>query len=267
MDFINFWCDMKNREELIEVFKDTKAIIESKKRFNSGYCSSKKIYFAPKDIDIDVVNMDSVSAIMKYYMSYGRGYNRLCVLNMASAKKPGGGVERGEPTQEECLFRCSNLAGQISEELYPLGDNELILTQSSWFFKDGDYKDIGHLIPANVVTIPAINLNANSYFDKEKNEWVDGLVEKPHDYDLLLKRKIRAMLSVGISSMSNIMILGAWGCGVFKNHPTDIAYAFRDILVEEHFGSKFDKIVFPIINDENSTSNNFYYFEKILNNL
>jgi uncharacterized protein (TIGR02452 family) len=99
------------------------------------------------------------------------------------------------------------------------------------------------------------------------NEWVNGIVEKPADYDKLLKKKMRGMFAEAIKNKVETLILGAWGCGVFKNHPTDVAYAFKEVLVDEGYGMYFDDIIFAVINDENSTANNFYYFEKILNNL
>ena len=250
----------KTREELIKVYEDTEHYIEGHKmEFKS---STKHYGIAINETPIiTVIDSDTVSAIIKY-----RQYGRLCVLNMASAKRAGGGVKKGEPTQEECLFRCSNLSHTINGDSYPLGDFDFIYTKNAVFFKDADYNEMRH-IEADVITMPAINLNRNSYFDKEKNEWVDGIVEKPPQYDHIIKQKMRAMFSTAIENKVQTLILGAWGCGVFKNHPLDIAYAFRDVLVTEGYGYHFDDIIFAVINDENSTGNNYYYFDKILGNL
>ena len=53
-----------------------------------------------------VVNQDCL-AYAKYLLDKD-GSDDLCVLNMASAKNPGGGVYGGAGAQEEYLFRCSD---------------------------------------------------------------------------------------------------------------------------------------------------------------
>ena len=259
----------KTREELIEVYKDTRRVIERGDLGLINMGSMKMTYGVDEESpsNIKVVDCDSVTALFEEDAIRYR--ERICVLNMASAKKPGGGVERGEPTQEECLYRCSNLSQHNLDIYYPLKDNEFMYQQDVVFFKDAEYEilDEDHWVEADVISFPAINLNPNSYFDKEQQKWIDGLIEKPIDYDAQLKAKIRALFDAAIQRNVDIMILGAWGCGVFKNDPTDVAYAFRDVLIEEEYSKQFQSVVFPVINDENSTNNNYYYFEKILNNL
>lgn len=249
-----------NREALIEVYEDTLIHVEhNKQKFRSSTCLRR---IDTNDVPvITVVDLDTVSAINEY-----RNYGKICVLNMASAKRPGGGVKKGEPTQEECLFRCTNLSNSITDTYYPLNDYEFIYTKNAVVFKDAKYKYMGP-IQIDVITMPAINLNKNSYFDKTNNIWIDGIVEKPIDYDKLLKKKMRGMFAEAIKNKVETLILGAWGCGVFKNHPTDVAYTFKEVLVDEGYGMYFDDIIFAVINDENSTSNNYYYFDKILKNL
>ena len=43
-----------------------------------------------------------------------------------------------------------------------------------------------------------------------------------------------------------MLILGAFGCGAFKNPPEIVAQAFRDVLLEEHYDTCFTDIVFAI---------------------
>ena len=61
---------------------------------------------------------------------------KVAILNMASARRPGGGVEKGARAQEESLFRCSNLFDTIPQDMYPIGLEEAIYTKDAVFFKD-----------------------------------------------------------------------------------------------------------------------------------
>jgi len=79
---------------------------------------------------------------------------RTCILNMASYKRPGGGVERGARSQEECLFRCSNLFHVISKDFYPLKE-EALYTKDAVFIKDKNY-NLMEPVTLDVITIAAM---------------------------------------------------------------------------------------------------------------
>lgn len=54
----------------------------------------------------------------------------------------------------------------------------------------------------------------------------------------------RTKLVIDIASENNVktLILGAFGCGVFKQDPTEVATLFKKVLR----GSSFEKVVFAI---------------------
>ena len=229
---------------LIEIYQDTldygKYLLNSnttKHEFNE---ISNPVKSESKSI-IKVINTDSVSALTEFSK-----IGKTVVLNMASYKRPGGGVVNGARAQEECLFRCSNLGHVIPNDFYPLQDNELLWTKDAVFFKDVNY---GYMkdVHVDVVTIAAINLNA----------------QKVNNYEELTKNKIRLMLSMAIKNDIDNIILGAWGCGVFGNEPSVMSKMFMDVL-DEGYDSMFDNVIFAIINDHNSVGNNYDEFQKVI---
>ena len=240
---------------LIDVFQDTLQISQNlPNRSETTKHTTQEIigpYLSVFENNIIVEPLDTVSAIQKWSQ-----VGRVCALNMASYKRPGGGVENGARAQEECLFRCSNLFDVVSKDFYPLGDYECLYTQRALFFKDKDYIQI-EPIQCDVITLAAINLN-----DKAKYDPVQNL----YNYENLTREKIRLMLSVPQSWGAQYLILGAWGCGVFKNDPEKIAQYFKDAIIGEGYGSLYKKIIFAVINDHNSVANNYQIFNKILNN-
>ena len=236
---------------LIEVYQDTldysKHLLNSvttKHNFSESLTKNDtELLIFNETNNIQVVNSDSVSALTEWCK-----IGKTAVLNMASHKRPGGGVINGARAQEECLFRCSNLGHVISTDFYPLQDNELLWTKDAIFFKDVNYaymKDVS----VDVITIAAPNLNGLGRFHKMTN------------YEELTKDKIRLMLSMAIKNNIDNIILGAWGCGVFGNKPDRMAKMFKDVLDE---GYKFNNVIFAIINDHNSVGNNYNEFKKVI---
>jgi len=251
---------MKN-EELIEVFEDTMKLVEDRTietnsrtlKQDFTIINSDKGYRIPC---IEVSPLDSVSYIKE------NKEGKMCILNMASYKRGGGGVRNGSRAQEECLFRCSNLFETVDQKFYSLKEDECLYTTDSVFFKDFYYNRMDPVV-VDVITIAAINLNKNSYFDFQNNQWIDQLEDKDDNYINLTKNKIRLMLSIAEKNEVDTLVLGAWGCGVFKNDPTEMAQMFKDILIEEHFATKFRKVVFSIINDHNSVDDNYSKFLEV----
>ena len=241
---------MKN---LVNVFQDT---LENSKNLTDS-TTSKHTFDERnpprltmfKDI-ISVINTDSVSAVVEYSK-----LGKTCVLNMASYKRPGGGVHNGARAQEECLFRCSNLIQVVPTSFYPLEVNEALYTKDAIFFKDKDY-DYMEPVVCDVITIAAINLNENAKYDP---------VQNLTDYRKITKDKIRLMVSLAAQNKVKNLVLGAWGCGVFNNDPTTMAQYFSEVLIGEGYSVDFDNIVFAIINDHNSVGNNFDIFNNQFN--
>ena len=241
---------MKN---LVNVFQDT---LENSKNLTDS-TTSKHTFDETnpprltmfKDI-ISVINTDSVSAVVEYSK-----LGKTCVLNMASYKRPGGGVHNGARAQEECLFRCSNLIQVVPTSFYPLEVNDALYTKDAIFFKDKDYEYMEPVV-CDVITIAAINLNENAKYDP---------VQNITEYRKITKDKIRLMVSLAAQNGVKNLILGAWGCGVFNNDPTTMAQYFGEVLVGEGYSVDFDNIVFAIINDHNSVGNNFDIFNNKFN--
>ena len=241
---------MKN---LVNVFQDTlensknlKDSTTSKHTFDERNPPRLTMF---KDI-ISVINTDSVSAVVEYSK-----LGKTCVLNMASYKRPGGGVHNGARAQEECLFRCSNLIQVVPTSFYPLEVNEALYTKDAIFFKNKEY-DYMDPVVCDVITIAAINLNENAKYDP---------VQNVADYRKITKDKIRLMVSLAAQNKVKNLVLGAWGCGVFNNDPTTMAQYFSEVLIGEGYSVDFDNIVFAIINDHNSVGNNFDIFNNQFN--
>ena len=238
---------------LVSVFQDT---LENSKNLKDS-TTSKHTFDETnpprltmfKDV-ISVINTDSVSAVVEYSK-----LGKTCVLNMASYKRPGGGVHNGARAQEECLFRCSNLIQVVPTSFYPLEVNEALYTKDAIFFKDKDYEYMEPVV-CDVITIAAINLNENAKYDP---------VQNITEYRKITKDKIRLMVSLAAQNGVKNLILGAWGCGVFNNDPTTMSQYFSEVLIGEGYSVDFDNIVFAIINDHNSVGNNFDIFNNHFN--
>ena len=193
---------------------------------------------------------------------------RIAVLNFASATNPGGGVTRGASAQEESLCRCSTLYPVIStkelrKSFYEpnrqknnLHEDTCIYTPDIVICKtDEDTPrrlDREQFITVDVISCAAPNLREkpSNIYNAEGGDVVGITPEKL--YKLHLKRAKHIMHTAAFNK-AEILVLGAFGCGAFRNDPKIVARAYGDALNE--YQNRFDVIEFAIYCRESETAN------------
>lgn len=244
------------KDELIKVFKDTIYRVKDgeydSKLVNNKLTSKSNLTLYENPIKLKnvlVLNEDCIESASKLAK-----LGKTCMLNMASYKRPGGGVINGAMAQEEELARRSNLMWGLNPSFYPLDTFEYIYTHDVSFFKDRYYQIIPDF-KCDVITMAAINLNNGN----------NQPIKLPRSYENIMSIKISEMLSMPKKQGCKNLVLSAFGCGVFKNDPSFVAEIFKYYL-EYGFASYYENIVFAILNDKNSVGSNFEIFKKILSN-
>jgi len=270
-----------SREENVAIFEDTRRfcktnpIISSAIKLTNGHQEiilendlvkpTPKVCANPAKV---IVSRRSFEAAW-YYAGY-----ETCVLNFASATTPGGGVLWGSTAQEECLCRCSTLYANLNisenwsgfyephrKQNNPLYNDDCIYTPDVVVFKT-DTRTPQQLDPedwamVNVITCAAPNLRR----DKEGRERVtvsDFELEKIHI------QRMRRILSIAAARDNDVIILGAYGCGAFKNPPEVVARAMRKVV--EEFRYHFQIIEFAVYCSPRDEQN-YITFNKVLGDL
>lgn len=202
--------------------------------------------------NIDISICRKTNTPCKYKMSsYGADvmpfYNRvgqLCILNFASSKNPGGGFESGAMAQEEALCYASNLCDCLKKHMsfYEYNREHLnksqysdgiIYTKDVLFFRN-KFNNVNPQF-ADVITCAAPNWGASRRIGvtlKENNE--------------TMSRRIEQVLKVAIANENRILVLGAFGCGVFKNDPNYVAKEMFRLLKTEGYDEYFEEIIFAM---------------------
>ncbi|WP_330261329.1 TIGR02452 family protein [Streptomyces sp. NBC_00539] len=170
----------------------------------------------------------------------------VAVLCFASARNPGGGYVRGAKAQEEALCRASALYETLLEapeyyEVHRAGrstfyTDRVIHSPGVPVFRD----DRGELLEtpyrAGFLTSPAPN--AGTIRRQEP--------ERAHEIPAVLARRAERVLEVAAMHRYRRLVLGAWGCGVFRNDPGEVAEAFRALLAGR-FAGAFEQVVFAVL--------------------
>merc|ERR1712159_501728 len=65
----------------------------------------------------------------------------------------------------------------------------------------------------------------------------------------LRRRRMELVLTLFAAEGFDAIVLGAWGCGVFRNDPVEVAQEFRTLL-ERGFSSFFAHVSFAVIDEK-----------------
>jgi hypothetical protein len=65
-----------------------------------------------------------------------------------------------------------------------------------------------------------------------------------------MTERVKRLLYVFEANRHDSLVLGAFGCGVFKNSPLDVAIIFRQHLESKEFKNSFKRIIFAVLDAE-----------------
>ena len=275
------------KKELISVFNDTMDFVTTKfsgptlrAQMSTRIISDPEDFRGEKYYDdpaiIKVTNRDTFTAAKEYaniINSANEGF--VGVLNFASSTNPGGGVTKGSTAQEECLCRCSNLYLTLYQEkcireyyninkkyMSNLGSDAIIYSRNVYVFKDKDYNmlPVKDRFYVDVLTCAAPNLRENprNQYNTDASEEKLTLTDEEL-YNIHVKRA-RNILNVAVKNEDDYLILGAFGCGAFRNNPEIVAKEYKDVLQDYMYC--FKVIDFAII--DGKYSNNYEIFKRII---
>ncbi|PGP11929.1 TIGR02452 family protein [Bacillus cereus] len=263
---------MGKREKFANIAKETLEIVK-----NGLYVNDMKeevviedtikrsvantILYTPKDTDalltqikqdgtnetiIEVTN-DSTLNVAKRLRR--EGFDKVLALNFASARNPGGGFLNGSSAQEESLARSSALYETLisKREMYEynrklktcLYSDYMIYSPNVPVFRNDEGNLLDEPYIVSFVTSPAVN--AGIVRSKES-------MVAQNQINQVMKKRIEKILSLGIHHGYETIVLGAFGCGVFKNNPKDVAEYFKEAIHNNpKLQNQYKKIVFAVL--------------------
>lgn len=276
------------REQRIEIFEDTMKLCKSNPNLAEAVkksISGAKFYAADKAIELPCVEKRNTKISVTDERTF-QAAKRLCgeyegkrvaVLNFASATNPGGGVTKGSSAQEEALCRCSTLypclkTDELWDKFYSMHrkradvryTDTCIYTPDVVVFKSDTAApallDENEWYSVDVITCAAPNLRP-----KPSNAMNPGAGKaiKVTDAELLELHKSRGrkILSVAAENGAKVLVLGAFGCGAFRNNPMIVARAYKEILAE--FEGRFENVTFAVYCPPDDKGN-FNTFSRVL---
>ncbi|GAA5091757.1 hypothetical protein GCM10023210_19700 [Chryseobacterium ginsengisoli] len=238
---------INEQNEKVSIENEMKICIKETILFSSEELSEmtkSKFSEANFETQFEVWKCSSLKAILQ--LAAEENQEKLMCLNFASAKNPGGGFINGAEAQEESLARTSGLHDSLLQgwDYY-----ETHRAMESCFYTDMMIyspkvpvfrKDKGELllkpVLCNFITSPAVNAGVVKRQEPERAQEIFGAMDIRMD----------KMLALALHQGNETLILGAWGCGVFKNDPKEIAELFKKHL-HGKYKNKFRRVVFAIL--------------------
>ncbi|MCR4743374.1 MAG: TIGR02452 family protein [Treponema sp.] len=257
------------------IFQDTQKFYTSNEYLLEAGKKSKenqKCYKAGEKIDCDKNRFEAEGKIIistkrtfEAAENYSKEGKKVAVLNFANAFNPGGGVLYGSRAQEESLCRISNLYDcitdpQMIKEFYTphrnslddLANDDAIYSPDIIVFKSDvslpNMRPQEEWFKADVITCAAPCIDFN-----EKNVTVRQLVD-------LHESRARQILNIALVNKIDVLILGAFGCGAFRNPPEIVAKVYKAVLKE--YLHSFEIIEFAIYCPDKQ-ARNFSVFNNI----
>lgn len=227
-------------KDTLEKTKDYKIDTYKHTSHHISMLTNTKNIFDKKSLRVNVKNIDCIDEYILLKEMYPN--SKIGLLNLANAYNPGGGVLNGYKAQEEDICRRTSLLHSLysinkcncCDELYPIKSNEIILNKDIYIIKNNKYIlldkpiKIDCVLTSAAICNPTLENGSYNFLDKH-----------------IMRMRIKLILDAAIMESLDVLVLGAYGCGVFKNPPNEVAMLSNEEL--KYCIKQFNHISFAIL--------------------
>lgn len=183
--------------------------------------------------------------------------SKTAFLDFASFKNPGGGFLNGSSAQEEAVCAASDLFN-------------ILIRHQDWYDENRRYNPrdsrIQPLYANRGLYVPDVVIRTY-----EEDEWftADAIVVAAPNWkearrrgcdadmnDVVLEHRIRFVCEIAEQNEVDNLVLGAFGCGVFQQSPSRVAYLFSKYIYDKGFSN----VVFAVVGKEQNVTPFFDVF-------
>lgn len=177
----------------------------------------------PYRVDENTVSETTIQSVLR-----NAERKRVIALNFANAMYPGGGYVLGGNAQEESLCRASLLYYTIKTQkryyrknrlhVLPNYTDIMIYSENVPVIRDDTGALLGEQLTCSFITCPAVNRTFAKFMMSGKK------------IDRIMRTRIKRIITLGVMKEPDIMVLGAFGCGMFGNKRQKVLPVFEEMI-------------------------------------
>ena len=156
------------------------------------------------------------------------GNKRVIALNFANAMYAGGGYVLGGNAQEESLCRASLLYYTIKTQkkyyrsnrlhVFPNYTDIMIYSTNVPMLRDDRGEGLESSVCCDFITCPAVNRTFAKFMMSGKK------------IDRIMRTRIKRIITLSVMKKPDVLILGAFGCGMFGNRREKVLPVFEEMI-------------------------------------
>jgi uncharacterized protein (TIGR02452 family) len=163
----------------------------------------------------------------------------VCILNMASPLRPGGGFLDGATSSEEFLCMRTTLYASLWDDFYRLPEIGGVVTPDVLVHRDStpEAEDLPKrerffvdVISAAMIRFPETNSARIAEKEEAEGGCSCGVSYCDRDRELVT-HKMRGVLRMAQTRGAEKLILGAWGCGAYGNPVREVAKIWKRVIL------------------------------------
>ena len=204
-------------------------------------------------LHVRLIQSDTLDAAQELHSQQPKA--RIAVLNMASPLQPGGGVLRGAKAQEESLCMRSTLYPSLRPEWYRHPRDAVIYTPDVLVFRSTEMK---MLEAKDRFYVDVISCAAPRHPELSGGKDGTSVCYADAEDEEMMTLKVKFVMRTAARMGVTHLVLGALGCGAYRNPIGQVANIMRKCLVgrgsgrpaeEDWRGAGIEQVVFAILDD------------------